>query len=133
MNFEPLTCVVVSAMASSGSQLPTSEIGDKAHQPSVFKFPQHQVGKTSVVKRSFQRKWFDRWSWLHYDEDQDLAFCFTCIGAYQKNYLQSAHSLEQTFISTGFYNWKDATAKFAKHEGKGGGTGGARGAIAPPY
>ena len=26
-------------------------------------------------------------------------------------------NLEQTFISTGFCNWKDATTKFAKHEG----------------
>ena len=25
--------------------------------------------------------------------------------------------MEQTFISSGFSNWKDATAKFAKHEG----------------
>ena len=70
-----------------------------------------------VVKRSFQRQWFDRWSWLHYDEDRDLAFCFTCVVAYQNNHLQSAHCLEQTFISSGFSNWKDATAKFAKHEG----------------
>ena len=37
--------------------------------------------------------------------------------AYQNNHLQSAHCLEQTFISAGFCNWKDATAKFTKHEG----------------
>ena len=68
--------VRVSAMASSGSgsQLPTPAIGDKPHQPSFFHFPQREFGKTSVVKRSFQRQWFDRWSWLHYDEDRDLAF-----------------------------------------------------------
>ena len=98
-------------------RLPTPAIGDKAHQPSSFHFPQRVFGKTSMVKRSFQRQWFDRWSWLHYDEDRDLAFCFTCVVAYQSKHLQSTHSLEQTFISTGFSNWKDATAKFAKHEG----------------
>ena len=67
-------------MASSGggSQLPTQVIGDKPHQPSFFHFPQREFGKTSVVKRSFQRQWCDGWSWLHYDEDRDLAFCFTC-------------------------------------------------------
>ena len=37
------------------------EIGDKAHQPSSFRFPQREFGKTSVVKRSFQRQWFARW------------------------------------------------------------------------
>ena len=69
-----------------------------------------------MVKRSFQRQWFNRWSWLHYDEDRDLAFCFTCVSAYRNNQLQSAHCLDQGFISTGFSNWKDATAKFAKRE-----------------
>ena len=105
------------ASSGSGSQLPTPAIGDKPHQPSFFHFPQREFGKASVVKRSFQRQWFDRWSWLHYDEDRDLAFCFTCVVAYLNNHLQSAHCLEQTFISSGFSNWKDATAKFAKHEG----------------
>ena len=42
---------------------------------------------------------------------------FSCVTAYQNNLLQSAHCLEPTFISTGFSNWKDATAKFSKHEG----------------
>ena len=46
----------------------------KAHQPCSCKFPQRDFGKTSVVRRSFQRQWFDRWSWLHYSEDKDLAF-----------------------------------------------------------
>ena len=98
-------------------ELPTPLIGNKAHQPRKFQFPQHEFGKTSIVKRSFQQQWFDRWPWLHYDEDQDLAFCFSCIVAYQNNQLQSAHCLEKTFISTGFSNWKDAIAKLTKHEG----------------
>ena len=107
----------MASSSGSSSQLPTPAIGDKAHQPSSFCFPQREFGKTSVVKRSFQRQWFARWPWLHYDEDQDLAFCFTCVVAYQNKQLQSVPCLEQTFISSGFSNWKDATAKFAKHEG----------------
>ena len=99
------------------SRLPVPAIGDKPHQPSCFRFPQRDFGKTSVVKRSFQRQWFDRWSWLHYDEDRDLAYCFTCIVVFKNNHLLSTPCLEKTFISTGFSNWKDATAKFAKHEG----------------
>ena len=106
-----------SSSSGGGSRLPTPAIGDKAHQPSSFHFPQRVFGKTSMVKRSFQWQWFNRWSWLHYDEDGDLAFCFTCVVAYQAKHLQSTHSLEQAFISTGLSNWKDATAKFAKHEG----------------
>ena len=99
------------------TQLPTPVIGDKAHQPHTFRSPQREFGKSSVVKRSFQQQWFSRWPWLHYDEGQDRAFCFSCVVAYQNNQLQSAHCLEKTFISTGFSNWKDAIAKFTKHEG----------------
>ena len=105
------------ASSGSGSQLPTPVIGKKPHQPSFFHLPQRKFGKTSVVKRSFQRQWFDRWSRLYYDEDRDLAFCFTCVVAYQNNHLQYAHCLEHTFISSGFSNRKDATTKFAKQEG----------------
>ena len=53
---------------------------------------------------------------LNYEEDKDLAFCHTCILANRNNHLQSARCLENTFISTGFSNLKDATAKFTKHE-----------------
>ena len=99
----------------SGSQLPMPTIGDKAYQPSHLCFPRHEFGKTSVVKRSFQPQWFGRWPWLHYDEDRDLAFCLVCVVAYN-SHLHSIPCLEQTFISTGFSNWKDVIAKFTKHE-----------------
>ena len=97
--------------------LPTPVIGNKAYQPRTFRFPQCEFGKTSIVKWSFQRQCFDCWFWLHYDIDRDLAFCYSCIVAYQNNQLQSAHCLENTFISAGLPNWKDAVAKFNKHEG----------------
>ena len=102
------------ASFDGNSRLQTPAVGDKPHQPSSFRFPQHEFGNTSVVKRSFQRQWVDRWSWLHYEEDLDLAFCFTCFTDYQNNLLHSAHCLEPTFISTEFSNWKDATANFSK-------------------
>ena len=105
------------ALSSGSKKLSTPVIGNKAHQPCSCKFPQRDFGKTSVVRRSFQRQWFDRWSWLHYSEDKDLAFYFTCIVAYTNDHLESDRCLERTFISTGFSNWKDAAAKFCKHEG----------------
>ena len=81
-------------------ELPTPLIGNKAHQPRKFQFPQRELLSRRSV--SFQQQWFDRWPWLHCDKDQDLGFCFSCIVAYQNNQLQSAHCLEKTFISTGF-------------------------------
>ena len=61
-----------SSESRKGSKLSTPDIGDKPHQPFNFHFPQREFCKTSVVKRSFQNNWFQRWPWLHYDEEQDL-------------------------------------------------------------
>ena len=97
-----------SSESRKGGKLSTPEIGDKPHQPFNFHFPQREFGKTSVVKCSFQHNWFQRWPWLHYGEEQDLAFCFTCIVTYKNNPLHSIPSLKKTFVSTGFSNWKDA-------------------------
>uniref|UniRef100_A0A1X7VXC8 TTF-type domain-containing protein n=1 Tax=Amphimedon queenslandica TaxID=400682 RepID=A0A1X7VXC8_AMPQE len=89
---------------------------DKPHQPRLFLFPHQEFGKTHVTKRSFQPQWFHKCKWLHYVEEKDLAFCNTCVVAQQKNQLHSVSNLEQNFISIGFSNWKDATAKLTKHE-----------------
>ena len=95
--------------------MPTPAIGDKAYQPSSLHFPKREFGKMAimnlewlVMKCSFQWQWFERWS---RDEDHDLTFCFPCVTAYQNNQLQGTCCLEQTFISSGFSNWKDAVVK----------------------
>ena len=89
----------------------TPAIGDVPHQP-VKKFPATAYG---TKKRAFQSGWFKKWTWLHYDEVKDNAFCFVCIKALKEYNLTNA-SVEKAFISTGFRNWKKATIKFAGHE-----------------
>jgi len=86
------------------------------NQPTQFRFPQREFGKSSVVLRSFQPQWFKRWPWLHYKEEGDLAFCFTCMTAFRNKHLHAVSNKEQSFISTGFSNWKDASKKFSKHQ-----------------
>ena len=88
------------------AKLPTPSVAEKPHQPLSFKFPKREFGKKSVVKRSFQPQWFARWKWLHYDEERDLAFCFTCVKAYKENKLHPSANVETTYISTGYSNWK---------------------------
>ena len=92
-------------------------IGEKPHQPINFHFPQREFGQKAVTKRSFQAKWFSKWPWLHYNEENDSIFCFHCIRAYSQNKLLGVANLEKTYISTGFTNWKEATSRFASHEG----------------
>jgi hypothetical protein len=68
-----------------------------------------------VVKRSFQSSWYDKWSWLHYIEEQDAVLCFTCAQASNHKMLQWSSNFDSSFISKGFTNWKDATVKFGLH------------------
>ena len=80
----------------------TASAGDQGpHQPRTFTFPSRSFGKTKIVSRSFQSKWFDKYKWLHYDEAQDAAYCYTCRTADEQNKLKSKYK-ESAFISRGF-------------------------------
>ena len=54
-----------------------------------------------------------------HNDDIDSVYCFHCIRAYSQNKLLGVSNLEKTYISTGFANWKEATSRFASHEGSG--------------
>ena len=88
---------------------------DVPHQPQKYNYPKRDFGKTKVVKRSFQPCWYEKWSWLHYNEGQDSVLCFTCTQASQQKKILWSSSADMAFISRGFCNWKDATVKFAQH------------------
>ena len=87
-----------------------------ANQPRHFKFPKREFGTSTIAKRSFQSSWFDKWTWLHYNEQRDLAFCYLCQQAVKENKLQWASNSDDAFIQRGFSNWKAAVDKFSQHE-----------------
>ena len=82
-------------------------VAEQPNQPSNFKFPQREFGCKTKVKRLFQATWFKRWSWLHYNESNDVAFCYFCIKAYRDKKLTVSNA-DKLFIMNGFFNWKDA-------------------------
>jgi hypothetical protein len=78
-------------------------------QPIGYKFPQ------SNDKRSFQRLWFQKHSWLEYSLDKNKAYCFYC-------YLFKHDSMDDKFChdaitKIGFSQWKHAYLAFPKHVG----------------
>ena len=76
---------------------------------------QATIWKKQVVHRSFKPNWFDLWSWIHYDEASDSAFCHLCVSAEKVGKLRS--SLKgSAFLEKGFTNWKDTTEGFRRHE-----------------
>ena len=52
------------------------DIGEQPHHPAKFSFQKRAFRTKCVVFRLFQPQWFQKWSWIHYDEARDLAFCF---------------------------------------------------------
>ncbi|XP_022170405.1 zinc finger MYM-type protein 1-like, partial [Myzus persicae] len=69
----------------------------------------------SGTLRSFQKSWYQQFTWLEYSPEEDLAFCFPCrmfIGSIVLNVGQS----ELVYSKLGYKNWKAATSKFSLHE-----------------
>ena len=65
-------------MASADSGKSSSSTGDfpeKQHQPRSITFPMRDTEKQ---KRPFNPKWFDQFTFLHYQEDSDSVICHTC-------------------------------------------------------
>lgn len=83
------------------------------NQPSnTFSFP-------VTAGRKCKAEWFASHQWLHYDPDKDCVLCYTCMTAshmVSEHNTSWFHGVEQTFLSTGFKNWKKATEKFRDHE-----------------
>jgi len=79
-NVLPLTTLssenLESAMQISSKAPPAAPSHPQPHQPHSFLFSKRMFGKKTGVLRAFQAKWFDSYSWLHYDEANIVAFCY---------------------------------------------------------
>ena len=86
---------------------------DKPHQPRSFNYPTRMFGKKNPMKRAFRGAWFEKWSWLHYNEASDVGFL--CHKAEREGKLKAANK-DLLYISKGYSNWKDATEVFRMHK-----------------
>ena len=78
----------------------SQDIHENPHQPRDFNFPKRCFGQKKVVKRSFQPTSFSQWPFLHYCEAQDVAYCHTCVKAFQQKQMPTAkHSADPAFVS----------------------------------
>ena len=88
-----------------------ADVGEQPHQSAKFSFQKRTFGTKPVVVKSFQPQWFQKWSWIHYDEARDIAFCFICVKTVRSKTLKTAKTTNVSFIYRGYYNWKDATSE----------------------
>ena len=61
--------------------------------------------------RTFNPLWFDTFPWLEYSIEKNAAFCYAC-----HFFTTGQHRSENSFVSSGFTNWKNAIGKSGKLE-----------------
>ena len=63
----------------------SEDVPETPHQPdSSFNFSKRSFGKATVVKRSFQHCWFQKWPFLQYKESSDVVLCHTCLRMFKE-------------------------------------------------
>ena len=91
-------------------------IEDTPHQPKrSFQFPRRDF---SGRIRGFMHEWFTKFSWLHYDEAEDRAYCFLCVKCLKENMFANKSSAKSAdaFTYDGFNSWNKAIERFKLHE-----------------
>lgn len=64
---------------------------------------------------TFQQKWFQDFSWLHYSPSVKGVLCFHCNKGYS-NRSSFGQRADASFLCAGFRNWKKVTEKFTTHK-----------------
>ena len=81
----------------------------------IFKYPKIEYKDSN---QSFQPQLYERWKWLHYDEQKDSVTCYICWHAHLHHRLPNM-KIDDVFIESGYTNWKNATdtkSGFNQHE-----------------
>jgi len=95
----PGTGNVTSVCASQSSDAPL--LSSEPNQPRSFDFP---VIVISGKNRSFKAEWFDKWTWLDWDEQGCNVKCYTCRMAVSLNFLTFSKNADRAFTDFGFKN-----------------------------
>ena len=69
----------------------------------------------SNKQRHFCTSGFERYKWLHYDEENDKPYYFVCIKVIETNNI-GGDSACDSFVQSGYDNWKKALEKGRSQE-----------------
>ena len=87
------------------------------HQPHTMNFPYRSYGKKNPVKRYFGQSGLIHSNGYTYMETSDSVTCHYCTSAIEQKKITFSKCQEDAFIKDpGYSNWKEASARFAKHE-----------------
>ena len=64
----------------------------------------------------FQKQWFIKFPWLHFNISLGSVLCHICMVAKSKKITDLTKCNKDAFTSKGYSNWKKAMEKFSAHE-----------------
>lgn len=85
----------------------------KPNQPDPKTIIKQLAGKHIL---SFQKNWYNRFPWLHFNPGVQGVLCFFCCKAFHTDTSPLAKNAEPAFISSGYKNWRKAIERFVLHE-----------------
>ena len=94
-----------SAVSSASASFDSKPLPPAPYQSAVSLIP---IQTLKNRKLKFQQKWFDKFSWLHFDTVTGSVLCHICVTTSQENLLGLAKRSDEAFHSKGFKNWKKA-------------------------
>ena len=75
-------------------------IGAVPRRPNSFHFPQRDFGRPPhVTKSSFQSSWFAKWTWHHYNKEEDAAYVPESSWEYKSLHIISNSDVNYTNIN----------------------------------
>lgn len=86
-------------------------INQGPYRPILKLYPRTLQGSK---QRSFQKSWYEIYSWLEYSPKIDAAFCFPCR-CFNGNKSNSGQT-EKVFSKTGFNSWFKAFERLKSHQ-----------------
>jgi len=86
-------------------------INQGPYRPILKLYPKTLQGKK---QRSFQKSWYEMYSWLEYSPLVDAIFCFSCR-CFNGNELNIGQT-EKVFTKTGFNSWYRASERLKSHQ-----------------
>ena len=90
--------------------MPKVAMNYQLYQPlETFNFPESVYGKQ---KHSFQHHWFEKYPWLNYDVEEVSVIYIFCKR--QNTNSLSERCKEETFLKTGYKNWKMPLKRLAR-------------------
>ena len=93
-------------------RLQTPAVGGKLHQPLTCTLAKRLFGRKTIVQQSFGPSGFS----LKMAPLRRRQWCTFWFHLCESILRRSVSSLQSTYISSGYINWKDTSVKFAAHE-----------------